>query len=118
MLRWYLVVLLVLACMSLAGHNLCSAPSVAAPSVPQPAATSWQDTAPGIEVQGRVIFAAAEGALTLEAWAAFLRNTLGCVDALNFDGGPPTQLAVRGKMSLDIPGGWNVPVFITVEARP
>lgn len=70
-------------------------------------------SAVGIDARGRVILAAANGRLTLEQWAACLRDTFGCVNALNLDGGPSTQLAVNGKTRYD--GGWPVPVFITVE---
>lgn len=74
-------------------------------------------SAVGIDTQGRIILAATRDALTLEQWAACLRDTLGCPTALNLDGGPSTQLAVRGKVTVDIPGGWGVPVFITVQSE-
>ena len=72
-------------------------------------------SAVGLDAAGRAIFAATANGLTLEQWAACLRDDLGCIDALNFDGGPSTQLAVRGKIALSIPGGWEVPIFITVS---
>lgn len=75
-------------------------------------------SAVGIDAAGRVLFAATTGSLTFEEWAAFLRDDLGCTEALNLDGGPSTQLAVRGKKNITIPGGWPVPVLITAEKKP
>ena len=74
-------------------------------------------SAVGIDAAGRVLFAATTGSLTFEDWAAFLRDDLGCVEALNLDGGPSTQLAVRGKHDVTVSGGWPVPVLITAERK-
>ena len=49
------------------------------------------------------------------AFARFLAESsdkggLGCVDALNLDGGPSTQLVVKlPGLELSLPGGWGVP---------
>jgi len=72
-------------------------------------------SAVGIDGKGRVLFAASGGSLTFEAWAAFLRDSLACADALNLDGGPSTQLAVRGTKDVTIHGGWPVPVLLIAE---
>jgi uncharacterized protein YigE (DUF2233 family) len=74
-------------------------------------------SAVGIDAEGRVILAATGGRLTLEQWAACLRDRLGCVNALNLDGGPSTQLTVRGRVSAEIAGQCRVPVFATVAPR-
>lgn len=74
-------------------------------------------SAVGIDADGRVLFAVADGWITFETWAAILRDRLHCVDALNLDGGPSTQLAVRGETPADVPGGWPVPVFLTAKPR-
>lgn len=75
-------------------------------------------SAVGMDAQGRVILAAtAEGYLTLEQWAAFLQQRLQCVNALNLDGGPSTQLAVRGSIDRTVTGGGPVPVFLTVSPK-
>ncbi|HEY3377545.1 MAG TPA: phosphodiester glycosidase family protein [Armatimonadota bacterium] len=77
-------------------------------------------SAVGIDAQGRVLLAVtADGRLTLEQWAACLRAPLGCMDALNLDGGPSTQLALRGRLDDTVSGGWPVPVFLTCSpVRP
>jgi len=72
----------------------------------------------GIDALGHVILAATDGDFTLDQWAECLRNGLGCVQALNLDGGPSTQLCVNGKFPAMLRGGWRVPVFITVEPKP
>lgn len=72
-------------------------------------------SAVGIDAQGRVLLVAADGDLTLEQWAACLRDEFGCIDALNLDGGPSTQLAVNGKTRY--PGGWPVPVLLVAEKK-
>lgn len=71
----------------------------------------------GMDAQGRVIFAAADGPLTLEQWAACLHTQLGCVDALNLDGGPSTQLALRGTAPIIVAGGSLVPTFLVIAPR-
>lgn len=51
--------------------------------------------------------------------AQLLRAQLGCVDALNLDGGPSTQLHVRlGKLALSVEGGWGVPnALVAIPGR-
>jgi Phosphodiester glycosidase len=54
------------------------------------------------------------------AFARFLAGPpatggLGCVDALNLDGGPSTQLVVKlPGLDLSLPGGWGVPNALVV----
>jgi Phosphodiester glycosidase len=54
------------------------------------------------------------------AFARFLADSpdkggLGCVDALNLDGGPSTQLVVKlPGLELSLPGGWGVPNALVV----
>jgi hypothetical protein len=54
------------------------------------------------------------------AFARFLadspdRGGLGCLDALNLDGGPSTQLVVHlPPLTLSLPGGWGVPNALVV----
>jgi hypothetical protein len=74
-------------------------------------------SAAGVDSEGRLVLAATAGRLTLEEWAACLRDDLECANALNLDGGPSTQLAVRGRVSADVPGQWRVPVFLTITPR-
>lgn len=68
-------------------------------------------TGVGIDSEGRVILAVCDGELSLDDWAKVWASPAGlnCVDALNMDGGPSTQLAVRGQNAMNIPGGWAVP---------
>ena len=80
----------------------------------QPAACR---SAVGLDRKGRVLLAATDDFLTLAEWASCMRDSLECVDALNLDGGPSTQLTVRGRRSSAVRGGWPVPVLITVEPR-
>jgi hypothetical protein len=48
------------------------------------------------------------------------RGGLGCVDALNLDGGPSTQLVVRlPALALSMPGAWGVPnALVVVPGQP
>ncbi|HEY3417133.1 MAG TPA: phosphodiester glycosidase family protein [Armatimonadota bacterium] len=69
----------------------------------------------GIDAQGRTLFAVSQrNELTFAQWAMILRDDLGCVNALNLDGGPSAQLAAgdHRKVILD---GCSVPVFLTAE---
>ncbi len=72
----------------------------------------------GIDGTGHIIFAVTDGYITFEQWAACLKNQFDCVDALNLDGGPSAQLAVRGNRRIDVETGESVPIFLTVEALP
>ena len=47
------------------------------------------------------------------------KGGLGCVDALNLDGGPSTQLVVKlPGLALSRPGGWGVPNALVVTPGP
>jgi uncharacterized protein YigE (DUF2233 family) len=75
-------------------------------------------SAVGIDKQGRVIFAVTDGSdLTLEQWASFLRDRLGCMEALNLDGGPSAQLTVHGRVPINVKGGWPVPTLLVGESK-
>ncbi len=73
-------------------------------------------SAVALDGHGHLFFAATDGDLSLEAWAACLRDGLGCRDALNLDGGPSTQLAIHGKVNYVLPGP-KMPVFLTVSSK-
>lgn len=72
----------------------------------------------GLDKQGRILFAVSDGYIPFTQWAQVLRDKLGCVDALNLDGGPSAQLTVHGRINAAVPGGWPVPVFLTAEPLP
>ena len=72
----------------------------------------------GVQRNGRVVIAVADGAISLPAWAALWASSSGldCVTALNLDGGPSTQLSMQsGQVALDIRGGWPVPDAVSVR---
>ena len=73
-------------------------------------------SAVGLDNHGHLFFAATDGELTLDAWAACLHDGLGCRNALNMDGGPSTQLAVNGKINYVLPGP-RMPVLLTLAPR-
>ncbi len=63
---------------------------------------------------GKVDIVVTRRAATLDAFARFLHDE-GCVDALNLDGGPSTQLFLgRSGVSIDEPGGTPVPIALGV----
>lgn len=68
-------------------------------------------TGVGIDRRGRVVLAVSEGELSLDEWAKIWASPSGldCVQALNMDGGPSTQLAVNGEPKMNVNGGWPVP---------
>ncbi|BCM94296.1 hypothetical protein IAD21_06201 [Abditibacteriota bacterium] len=68
-------------------------------------------TGVGIDRRGRVVLAVSDGELSLDEWAKIWASPSGldCVQALNMDGGPSTQLAVSGERQLNVEGGWPVP---------
>jgi uncharacterized protein YigE (DUF2233 family) len=68
-------------------------------------------TGVGIDRRGRVVLAVSEGELSLDEWAKVWASPAGldCVQALNMDGGPSTQLAVKGATKMNVDGGWPVP---------
>jgi len=79
---------------------------------------SARRTGIGIDGQGRVLVAVADGWLPLSAWAKLwaARSGLHCRDALNLDGGPSSQLSMTTPAAdLDIDGGWPVPDAVVVR---
>ncbi len=71
----------------------------------------------GIQPEGTVIIAASEKELPMESFAAFLKG-LGCMDALNLDGGGSTQLYIdRNGFKLNIEGPSPITNAITVLPR-
>jgi Phosphodiester glycosidase len=65
--------------------------------------------------EGSVVTIVVSTKAEANAFARFLagppdKGGLGCVDALNLDGGPSTQLVVKlPGLDLSLPGGWGVP---------
>lgn len=72
----------------------------------------------GIDPEGRVVLAAtSQGELSLRQFALALK-TFGCVNAMNLDGGPSTQLFIKaGKTLLDVPGGYGIPTALLLVPR-
>jgi len=70
--------------------------------------------------EGRVIVLVVLTKAETTAFARFLadppeKGGLGCLDALNLDGGPSTQLVVKlPALALSMPGGWGVPNALVV----
>jgi hypothetical protein len=70
--------------------------------------------------QGNVVTLVASTKAEANAFARFLAGSpekggLGCLDALNLDGGPSTQLFVKlPGLELSLPGGWGVPNALVV----
>jgi uncharacterized protein YigE (DUF2233 family) len=81
--------------------------------------TQWaRRTGLGIQDDGRVIVAVADGQISFDTWARLwaARDGLNCRDALNLDGGSSTQLSLRaGKTALEIPSGRVVPDVILIK---
>jgi len=78
----------------------------------------------GVTPTGEVVLAATENvALSLTEFAELFarpvsRGGLGCLQALNLDGGPSTQFFVNlASIRLNIRGGWGVPSAIAVFLR-
>lgn len=87
-------------------------PRLVVHGVPTHLKPQWaRRTGVGIDRQGRVVIAVCDGELSLDEWAKLWASPSGldCTDALNMDGGPSTQLAVRGRDDLGVAGGWPVP---------
>ncbi len=69
---------------------------------------------------GSVVMLVVSTKVETPAFARFLAGSrekggLGCVDALNLDGGPSTQLVVKlPGLELSLPGGWGVPNALVV----
>ena len=71
----------------------------------------------GIQRDGRVVMAVCDSGLPLPTWGRLWAdpNRLDCVNALNLDGGPSTQLSLKaGATAVDIPGGWPVPDAVVI----
>jgi hypothetical protein len=70
--------------------------------------------------EGNVVILVVSTHVEATAFARFLadqpdQSGLGCVDALNLDGGPSTQLVVKlPARTLSLPGGWGVPNALVV----
>jgi phosphodiester glycosidase len=70
--------------------------------------------------QGNVVTLVVSTKAEANAFARFLaaspeKGGLGCVDALNLDGGPSTQLVAKlPGLELSLPGGWGVPNALVV----
>lgn len=70
--------------------------------------------------EGSVVILVVSTKVETTAFARFLTDSpekggLGCLDALNLDGGPSTQLVVRlPGLELSLPGGWGVPNALVV----
>lgn len=73
-------------------------------------------SAVGLDDHGHFYLVATDSYLSLEDWAACLHDALDCRNALNLDGGPSTQLSLRGNITYDMPGA-RMPVFLTVAPR-
>jgi Phosphodiester glycosidase len=65
--------------------------------------------------QGSIVMLVVTTKVETTAFARFLADSpekggLGCLDALNLDGGPSTQLVAKlPGLALSVPGGWGVP---------
>jgi hypothetical protein len=70
--------------------------------------------------EGNVVVLVVSTKAETTAFSRFLTDPaesagLGCVDALNLDGGPSTQLVVKlPALALSLPGGWGVPNALVV----
>ena len=79
----------------------------------------------GVQRDGRVVVAVADGAMSFHAWAALwaARDGLNCRDALNLDGGGSTQMSLRlprggaaePMQQVEIGGSWPVPDAIIIQ---
>lgn len=77
-------------------------------------------SAVGIDAEGRVVLVATSGLLELSQFADVLARPateggVGCVQAMNLDGGPSTQLAAPGRLA--VKGGWPVPNHLVLLPR-
>ena len=77
-----------------------------------------QRTGLGVQRDGQVIVAIADGPVSLPSWARCWREktALGCPNALNLDGGSSTQLSLRApKHELEISSSRTVPDAILIR---
>ena len=73
-------------------------------------------TALGVDRDGFVVVAVADGQLSFSAWQHLWRDTLRCPNALNLDGGGSTQLSLRaGNTTREISGYTPVPDAIVIR---
>lgn len=73
-------------------------------------------TAIGIDRDGFVVVAIADGQLSFGAWQRVWRDKLACPNALNLDGGGSTQLSLKaGKTTREVGGYWPVPDAIAIR---
>ncbi len=74
-------------------------------------------TALCVHKDGGILVLVADGDLAATPMAEFLR-VRGCVDALNLDGGPSSQLSVAGpEHTLEVAGGLPVPIAMGAFAQ-
>ena len=72
----------------------------------------------GVQRDGRVVIAIADGPLSFRGWASLwaAKNGLNCRDALNLDGGGSTQLSLQTpKHTLHISGHVPVPDAVVIK---
>jgi exopolysaccharide biosynthesis protein len=72
----------------------------------------------GVQGDGHVVIAVADGPLSFRGWASLWagKNGLNCPDALNLDGGGSTQLSLRtSKHALEISGHVPVPDAVVIK---
>ena len=72
----------------------------------------------GIQHDGHVIVAVADGETSFQDWAALWSSPTGlnCPNALNLDGGSSTQMALKTRaVSLEISGGRTVPDAVIIR---
>jgi len=72
----------------------------------------------GVQRDGKVIIAIADGGLPFDNWARLWaqRDGLNCLDALNLDGGGSTALSLRtSKKTMDVSGAWPVPDVVAIR---
>ncbi len=73
-------------------------------------------TALGIDSNGRVVIAIADGELSFAAWQTVWRDNLSCPNALNLDGGGSTQISLQtSKENRDVSGSWPVPDVVCIR---
>ncbi|MDQ3814738.1 MAG: phosphodiester glycosidase family protein [Armatimonadota bacterium] len=94
-------------------------PLLVANGRPQTLKPQWaRRTGIGVQRDGRVVIAVADGALSFQDWAELwaARGGLNCPNALNLDGGSSTQLSLKtGERSLEITGITTVPDAVIIK---
>ena len=72
----------------------------------------------GVQRDGKVIIAIADGSLAFDSWAKLWasRDGLNCRDALNLDGGGSTALSLQtSKSNKEVSGAWPVPDVVAIR---